>query len=172
MEEIGSEVSNIKVGDKVIAPFVWSDNTCDFCREGFQTSCKHGGHWNENENGIGGGQAEYIRVPQADGTLVKIPEGTDEKYMPSLLTLSDVFCTGFHGAHRANVNENTNVTVIGDGAVGLLAVMSAKLLNAKNIFLMGRHETRTNLGIEFGADEIIPERGDEGVEHIKSLTEG
>ncbi len=116
VEETGREVSTLKKGDFVIAPFAWSDGTCDFCREGLQTSCRHGGFW--AGNGIGGGQAEAIRVPLADGTLVKAPVGEDSELLPSLLTLSDVFGTGYHAAVKGGVNQRTTVTVIGDGAVG------------------------------------------------------
>jgi threonine dehydrogenase-like Zn-dependent dehydrogenase len=170
VEEVGAEVAGLKRGDVVIAPFVWSDNTCDFCREGLQTSCRHGGFW--GGNGIGGGQAEAVRVPQAQGTLVKVPVGEDSPLLPSLLTLSDVFATGYHCAIKAGVNERTTVTVIGDGAVGLSAVLSAKRLGAERIILMGRHKDRTDLGLEFGATDVVPERGEEGVAKVLELTGG
>lgn len=168
VEETGREVSTLKKGDFVIAPFAWSDGTCDFCREGLQTSCRHGGFW--AGNGIGGGQAEAIRVPLADGTLVKAPVGEDSELLPSLLTLSDVFGTGYHAAVKGGVNQRTTVTVIGDGAVGLMAVLSAKRLGAERIILMGRHKTRTDLGLEFGATDVVAERGDEGIEKVRELT--
>ncbi|MER2083874.1 zinc-dependent alcohol dehydrogenase family protein [Rhodococcus sp. (in: high G+C Gram-positive bacteria)] len=170
VEETGREVSTLKNGDFVIAPFAWSDGTCDFCREGLQTSCRHGGFW--AGNGIGGGQAEAIRVPLADGTLVKAPVGEDSELLPSLLTLSDVFGTGYHAAVKGGVNERTTVTVIGDGAVGLMAVLSAKRLGAERIILMGRHKARTDLGVDFGATDVVAERGDEGVEKVRELTGG
>ncbi|WP_328468934.1 alcohol dehydrogenase catalytic domain-containing protein [Actinoplanes sp. NBC_00393] len=170
VEEVGKDVSTIKAGDLVVAPFAWQDNTCDFCREGLQTSCRHGGFW--AAGGIGGGQAEAVRVPQADGTLVKLPVAADSALLPSLLTLSDVFATGHHAAIRANVNARTTVTVIGDGAVGLLAVLSAKRLGAERIILMGRHKSRTDLGLEFGATEVVAERGQEGIEKVRELTGG
>ena len=170
IEEIGSDVTTLSVGDFVIAPFAWSDGTCEFCIEGLQTSCLHGGFW--AGNGIGGGQAEAVRVPFADGTLVKVPGTVDESQYASLLTLSDVYGTGWHAAHRAGITGGETVTVIGDGAVGLLAVLSAKQLGADRIILMGRHEARTNLGIQFGATDIVADRGDEGIEKVRELTGG
>jgi threonine dehydrogenase-like Zn-dependent dehydrogenase len=170
VEETGSAVSGLKTGDLVVAPFVWADNTCDFCREGLQTSCRHGGNW--GRNGVDGGQGEAVRVPQADGTLVKLPVAADSALLPSLLTLSDVFPTGHHCAVTAGVNARTTVTVIGDGAVGLSAVLAAKRLGAERIILMGRHKDRTDLGLEFGATDVVAERGDEGVEKVRELTGG
>ena len=170
VEQTGSEVSGVRRGDLVVAPFAWSDNTCDFCREGFQTSCRHGGFW--AAGGIGGGQAEAVRVPLADGTLVKLPVAADSALLPSLLTLSDVFGTGHHAAVRAGVTARTEVTVIGDGAVGLMAVLAARRLGAERIILMGRHKDRTDLGREFGATEVVAERGEEGVARVLELTGG
>ncbi|WP_092804392.1 zinc-dependent alcohol dehydrogenase family protein [Rhodococcus globerulus] len=170
VEEVGGDVATLKKGDFVIAPFAWSDGTCEFCREGLQTSCRHGGFW--AGNGIGGAQAEAIRVPFADGTLVKAPVSEDSELLPSLLTLSDVLGTGYHAAVKGRVNERTSVTVIGDGAVGLMAVLSAKRLGAERIILMGRHKSRTDLGIEFGATDIVAERGDEGIAKVRELTGG
>jgi threonine dehydrogenase-like Zn-dependent dehydrogenase len=170
VEEIGADVATLKVGDFVIAPFAWSDGTCQFCQEGLQTSCTHGGFW--NENGVGGGQAEAVRVPLADGTLVKVPGSVDESQYASLLSLSDVYGTGWHAASRAGITGGETVTVIGDGAVGLLAVLSARQLGAERIILMGRHSTRTELGIEFGATDVVAERGDEGIERVRDLTGG
>jgi threonine dehydrogenase-like Zn-dependent dehydrogenase len=169
VEDTGSAVSGFNRGDVVIAPFVWADNTCDFCREGLQTSCRHGGQWGHD---LDGGQGEAARVPQAQGTLVKVPVDEDSALLPSLLTLSDVFCTGHHAAVTAGVNERSTVTVIGDGAVGLSAVLAAKRLGAERILLMGRHKDRTDLGREFGASEVVSERGQEGVERIRELTGG
>jgi threonine dehydrogenase-like Zn-dependent dehydrogenase len=170
VKEVGSEVSILKEGDFVIAPFAWSDNTCDFCREGFQTSCRHGGFW--AANGVGGAQAEAIRVPLADGTLVKAPVAEDSPLLPSLLTLSDVFLTGHHAAVRGRVGPGSTVTVIGDGAVGLSAVLAAKRLGAERIILMGRHTARTDLGREWGSTDVIAERGDEGTAKVMDLTDG
>jgi threonine dehydrogenase-like Zn-dependent dehydrogenase len=170
VEETGSEVRSLKAGDFVISPFAWSDNTCDFCREGFQTSCRHGGFY--AANGIGGAQAEAIRVPLADGTLVKAPVGEDSPLLPSLLTLSDVFLTGHHAAVRGRVRPGSTVTVIGDGAVGLSAVLACKRLGAERIILMGRHPARTDLGREWGATDVIGERGADGITQVLDLTGG
>jgi threonine dehydrogenase-like Zn-dependent dehydrogenase len=170
VEETGSAVSGLRTGDLVVAPFVWADNTCDFCREGLQTSCRHGGSWGRND--VDGGQGEAVRVPQADGTLVKLPVAADSALLPSLLTLSDVFPTGHHCAVTAGVNARTTVTVIGDGAVGLSAVLAAKRLGAERIILMGRHKDRTDLGLEFGATDVVAERAEEGVEKVRELTGG
>ncbi|MFC9790305.1 zinc-dependent alcohol dehydrogenase family protein [Rhodococcus sp. NPDC127528] len=170
VEEIGSEVSTLTRGDLVIAPFAWSDGTCDFCREGLHTSCRRGGFW--ASNGIGGGQAEAVRVPLADGTLVTAPVGEDSALLPSLLTLSDVLGTGYHAAVKGGVNERTTVTVVGDGAVGLMAVLSAKRLGAQRIILMGRHRARTDLGVEFGATDVVAARGEEGIAKVRDLTGG
>lgn len=170
VEDTGAEVSGLRAGDVVVAPFVWADNTCDFCAEGLQTSCRHGGMW--ARDGIDGGQGEAMRVPQAQGTLVKLPAGVHDALLSSLLTLSDVFCTGHHCAVTAGVGPGTSVTVIGDGAVGLCAVLAARRLGAERIVLMGRHQERTDLGREFGATDVVAERGDEGVEKVRELTGG
>jgi threonine dehydrogenase-like Zn-dependent dehydrogenase len=175
IEEVGSEVATLQRGDFVIAPFAVSDGTCEFCRAGLQTSCTHGGFWNNPQFGTAGGQAEAVRVPLADGTLVTVPgvdAGTDEARLAGLLTLSDVYGTGWHAAVRGGVTAGSTVTVIGDGAVGLLAVLSAKQLGAERIVLMGRHKQRTDLGTEFGATDIVAERGDEGVAKVRDLTDG
>ncbi|MEV7762006.1 zinc-binding dehydrogenase [Curtobacterium flaccumfaciens] len=170
VEQVGDDVDGVVEGDFVIAPFAWSDGTCVFCREGLHTSCQHGGFW--AAGGIGGGQAEAVRVPQADGTLVKVPGPVDPALYASLLTLSDVYGTGWHAAVRGGVNADTTVAVIGDGAVGLLAVLSAKQLGATKIILMGRHEARTDLGREFGATHVVAERGDDGIQKVLELTGG
>src|SRR5258707_10554325 len=170
VEDAGREVSGLKSGDLVVAPFVWADNTCDFCTEGLQTSCRHGGPW--GAPGVDGGQGEAVRVPQAQGTLVKLPVRQDSELMASLLTLSDVFCTGHHCAVTAGVGPRTTVTVVGDGAVGLSAVPAAKRLGAERILLMGRHKDRTDLGREFGATDVVAERGDQGIARVRELTGG
>ena len=172
VEDTGSEVVTVKRGDLVVVPFAISDNTCEFCREGLHSSCAHpqAGFWDgEAEEG---GQAEAVRVPLADGTLVKLPVAADSALIPSLLTLSDVLGTGYHVAVAGGVNERTRVTVIGDGAVGLLAVLSARRLGAEQIILMGRHRARTDLGREFGATDVVSARGAEGVEAVRELTGG
>ncbi len=160
----------LATGDLVVAPFVWADNTCDFCREGLQTSCRHGGNW--GQDGVDGGQGEAVRVPQAQGTLVKVPATADSALLASLLTLSDVFPTGHHCAMKAQVNPRTTVTVVGDGAVGLCAVLAARRLGAERIILMGRHKARTDLGRDFGATDVVAERGEDGVERVRELTHG
>jgi threonine dehydrogenase-like Zn-dependent dehydrogenase len=170
VEDTGSDVSTVQKGDLVVAPFAFSDGTCEYCREGLQTSCVHGGFWATGD--VDGGQGEAVGVPLADGTLVKLPVAPDSALIPSLLTLSDVFGTGYHAAVRGGVDERTTVTVIGDGAVGLLAVLSAKRLGAEQIVLMGRHKGRTDLGREFGATDVVAERGEEGVAEVRELTGG
>ena len=170
VEEVGAEVAGFAAGDLVVAPFVWSDNTCDFCREGLHTSCRHGGGW--GSPGVDGGQGEAVRVPQAQGTLVKLPVGEDSALMPSLLTLSDMFCTGHHGAVTSRVRPGHSVTVVGDGAVGLCAVLAARRLGAEQIVLMGRHTDRTDLGRGFGATDVVAERGEGGEQRVRELTGG
>lgn len=174
VEETGSAVSNVKKGDFVIAPFAFSDNTCVFCREGFQTSCLHGGFYGSPETG--GLQAELSRIPQADGSLVVVPgvnpDTEEQGLLASLLTLSDVYLTGYHAAHMAQVTNGQTVAVIGDGAVGLSAVLAARQLGAERVILMGRHTSRTDLGREFGATDVVAERGAEGVQKVLDLTGG
>ncbi|WP_019545198.1 zinc-binding dehydrogenase [Streptomyces sulphureus] len=170
VEEVGSEVPGLASGDLVVAPFMWADNACGYCAEGLHPSCRNGGFW--GAPGVDGGQGEAVRVPQARGTLVKLPVGEDSALLPSLLTLSDVFPTGHHCATTAGVGPRTSVTVIGDGAVGLSAVLAAARLGAERIILMGRHEDRTDLGRDFGATEVVAERGAEGVARVRSLTGG
>ncbi|MFV2196749.1 alcohol dehydrogenase catalytic domain-containing protein [Nocardiopsis sp. LOL_012] len=170
VEDPGSEVANVKRGDFVIGTFAYQDNTCDFCREGFQTACPNGGWY--GAGGVGGAQAEAVRVPQADGSLVKVPASVDSDLLPSLLTLSDVYLTGYHAAHMARVAPGKTVTVVGDGAVGLSAVLAAKRKGAERIILMGRHKVRTDLGVEWGATDVVPERGEEGLAKVMELTGG
>ncbi|WP_200925295.1 MULTISPECIES: alcohol dehydrogenase catalytic domain-containing protein [unclassified Frigoribacterium] len=169
VEEIGADVRTLSVGDTVIVPFAWSDGTCPFCRDGITTSCVHGGFFDGAPSAT---QAEKLIVPEADGTAVKVPAGTDEALMPSLLTLSDVYLTGYHAAVQGQVGPGTTVTVIGDGAVGLSAVLASKQLGAETIILMGRHTARTDLGREFGATHVVAERGDEGVAKVMEITGG
>ncbi len=170
VEETGSEVTGVRPGDVVVTPFTWADNTCDFCAKGLQISCRHGGRY--GLDGVDGGQGEYVRVPQAQGTLVRLPVAEDSPLLPALLTLSDVLCTGHHGAVTAGVARGDTVTVIGDGAVGLSAVIAAKRLGAERIILMGRHRDRTDLGRDFGATDVVAERGEEGMARVRDLTGG
>ncbi|MFD6090975.1 alcohol dehydrogenase catalytic domain-containing protein [Oerskovia sp. NPDC060338] len=170
VEQVGDGVTGLTEGDLVISPFAFSDNTCVFCREGVHTSCVHGGFY--AAGGVGGAQAEKVRVPQAQGTLVKIPSDVDPTLLPSLLTLSDVYLTGYHAAHQGKVGPGKTVTVIGDGAVGLSAVLASKQLGADRIVLMGRHTARTDLGRRFGATDVVAERGAEGIAKVLELTGG
>jgi threonine dehydrogenase-like Zn-dependent dehydrogenase len=165
VEQAGSDVAGVEVGDLVVASFSYQDNTCEFCKAGVQTACVHVGFFSA-------AQAELIRVPLADGTLVKLPVGSDSELLPSLLTLADVYGTGYHAAKSANVTAGDTVAVIGDGAVGLLAVLSAKQLGAERIILMGRHKVRTDLGREYGATDVVAERGEEGIATVRDLTDG
>jgi threonine dehydrogenase-like Zn-dependent dehydrogenase len=170
VEAVGSEVKTLEEGDLVVSPFVWSDGTCVLCREGIHTSCLHGGRY--GVDGIDGGQGEAVRVPQADGTLVALPADPDETVMPSLLTLSDVMGTGHHAALAAEVGPGKTVAVVGDGAVGLCGVIAARRLGAEQIILLGRNPARIALAEEFGATDIVRERGDEAVERVRELTDG
>jgi threonine dehydrogenase-like Zn-dependent dehydrogenase len=170
VEAAGADVRTVKPGDVVVAPFAWSDGTCVFCQEGLHTSCLHGGWW--GRNGIDGGQGEAVRVPQADGTLVVLPAGADDTLMPSLLTLSDVMGTGHHAARAARVGPGKTAAVVGDGAVGLCGVIAAKRLGAEQIIILGRHPDRIALAREFGATDVVSERGDEAVERVRELTGG
>ncbi len=170
VEAVGRDVRTVKTGDLVVAPFAWSDGTCVFCHEGLHTSCLHGGWW--ARDGIDGGQGEAVRVPQADGTLVVLPVGKDDALMPSLLTLSDVMGTGHHAALAAKVGPAKTVAVVGDGAVGLCGVIAARRLGAERIIILGRHPDRIALAKEFGATDVVSERGDEAVERVRELTNG
>lgn len=165
--EIGDDVKNIKVGDFVVGSFFASDNTCEICQAGYQSRCEH-----VEFAGAGGAQAEYLRVPLADGTLVATPGQPDPDLIPSLLAASDVLGTGWYGAVAAEAGPGKIVGVVGDGAVGLLAVLAAKQLGAERIIVFSRHADRQKLAREFGATDIISERGDEGVAKIKELTGG
>jgi alcohol dehydrogenase len=173
VDEIGKDVRDLTVGDFVIAPFSWSDNTCKNCQAGFHTACIHGGFFGQGGEGDGG-QAEFVRVPQADGTLVKVP-GSDfsDEVMASLLALSDVMSTGYHAAVSAGVKPGDTVAVVGDGAVGLSGVLSARTLGAKRIFVLGsKTESRHQLAREWGANDIITDRGDAAVKQLHDLTDG
>jgi threonine dehydrogenase-like Zn-dependent dehydrogenase len=170
VEATGSDVRTMRAGDLVVSPFVWSDGTCVFCREGLHTSCLHGGRY--GFDGVDGGQGEAVRVPQADGTLVVLPVGPDDALMPSLLTLADVMATGHHAALAARVGPGKTVAVVGDGAVGLCGVIAAKRLGAEQVILLGRHSDRIALAKEFGATDIVSERGDDALERVRELTGG
>ncbi len=170
VEEVGPEVHAIKKGDFVISPFKYSDNTCANCRAGITSACIHGGFFNDE---TGGGQGELIRVPLADGTLVKVPGSNySHEIMKSLLTLSDVMGTGHHAAVSAEVSKGDTVAVVGDGAVGLCAIIAAKRLGAERIIALSRNPARQKLAREFGATEIVEERGEEAVEAVMRLTDG
>jgi threonine dehydrogenase-like Zn-dependent dehydrogenase len=168
--EVGSEVSSVCVGDRVIAPFVWSDGTCAYCTAGLQTSCLDGGFW--GSGGSDGGQGEAVRVPWADGTLVAIPADADDALLPALLTLSDVMGTGHHAAIGAGVGPGSVVAVVGDGAVGLCGVLAAKRLGAERIIAMGRHSDRAAVARIFGATDQVAERGEAAIERVRELTGG
>ncbi|MCU1406776.1 MAG: dehydrogenase [Glaciihabitans sp.] len=175
VEEIGANVNNIKVGDFVIAPFYDCDMTCANCLNGVSTSCLNGGWWgsHDREGGFAdGAQGERVRVPHADGSLVATPEQPDPALIPSLLTLADVMGTGHHAAVSAGVTEGSTVVVVGDGAVGLCAVLAAKRLGAARIVTMSRHKDRQAIALEFGATDIVEERGEDGIAKIKEMFDG
>jgi threonine dehydrogenase-like Zn-dependent dehydrogenase len=165
VEEVGRQVRTIKPGQFVVGSFAASDNTCATCRYGYPSSCV-------DREFLAGAQAPFFRVPLADGTLVATAEIPPDAVIPSLLTTSDVLGTGWFAADAANVKPGATVAVVGDGAVGLLGVLSAKHMGAERIIAMSRHESRQKLAHEFGATDIVTERGDEGVERIKQLTNG
>jgi len=165
VEEVGSEVTSVRPGQFVIGSFIASDNTCAHCRAGYQSACAH-------RVGMTGAQAELLRVPHADGTLVATPDQPDPDQLSSLLTLSDVMGTGWFAAVAAGVQPGMTVAVVGDGAVGLLGVLSARQLGAERIIAMSRHEPRQKLATAFGATDVVPERGDEAVARIQDLTDG
>jgi threonine dehydrogenase-like Zn-dependent dehydrogenase len=165
VEEVGCAVKSVKPGQFVIGSFFASDNTCPHCHAGYQTSCNH-------KEFVGGAQAPLLRVPLADGTLVATPGIPPDELMPNLVALSDVMGTGWFAADAAHVKPGATVAVVGDGAVGLLGVLSAKEMGAERIIAMSRHEARQKLAREFGATDIVTERGNAGVAHIKELTKG
>lgn len=168
VEQIGDDVKTVKPGDFVVGSFVISDNTCPICTNGYQSRCVNGIF----VDGQIGTQAEYARIPYADGTLVATPGQPDDDLIPSLLAASDVLGTGWFGAVAAEVGPGNSVAVVGDGAVGLMGVLAAKQLGAEKIIAMSRHESRQKLAKEFGATDIVEERGEAGVEKIKELTDG
>ena len=166
VEETGSDVGRIQKGDLVVAPFFYADGTCEYCRAGLTSACPNGNAWGADTDG---GQGEAARVPFADNVLMKLDVPQDSELMPSLLTLSDVFGTGHHAAVSAQVGPGKDVVVVGDGAVGLLGVLAAKRLGAERIVLMGHHKDRTDLGREFGATDVVAERGEEGEQNVRDL---
>ena len=170
VEDVGAQVTKVKQGDVVVMPFAFSDGTCAFCDEGLPTACVHVGFF--GNNGMNGAQAEALRIPFADGTLYPLPVGEDDALMPSLLTLSDVMATGHHAAVGAQVAPGKRAAVVGDGAVGLCAIIAAKRLGAEQIIIMGRHDDRIVLAREFGATDVVSERGEEAVERVRGLTGG
>jgi len=175
VESVGPEVDRIKPGDFVIAPFYDCDMTCVNCLNGVSPSCLHGGAWGaDDRDGVfaDGGQGEYVRVPHADGSLVATPGQPAPELVPGLLSLADVMGTGHHAAVSAGVTEGSTVVVVGDGAVGLCAVLAAKRLGASRIVAMSRHADRQALALEFGATDIVEERGAEGIERIKEMFDG
>lgn len=175
VEETGSAVTKVRVGDFVIAPFYYCDNTCLNCRNGVSTSCLHGGFWGADDRDgefVDAAQGERVRVPLADGTLVATPDAPDAALIPHLLTLSDVMGTGHHAALSAGVTKGSTVVVVGDGAVGLCAVLAAHRLGASRIVSMSRHADRQAIALEFGATDIVEERGDDGVARIRELFDG
>ena len=168
---VGREVRRFKVGQLVVLPFAFSDGTCEFCQDALPTSCVHGGFFGTGGK-ADGAQAEAVRVPLADGTLFALPVGNDPALMASLLTLSDVMATGHHAAVSAKVKVGKSAAVIGDGAVGLCGVIAAKRLGAEQIILLGRHGDRIALAKQFGATDVVSERGDEAVARVRELTRG
>lgn len=175
VEQVGSAVATVRVGDFVIAPFYYCDNACLNCRNGVTTSCLHGGWWGADDREgdfVDGAQGERVRVPFADGTLVATLTVPDDALVPHLLTLADVMGTGHHAALSAGVTKGSTVAVVGDGAVGLCAVLAARRLGASRIVSMSRHPDRQAIAREFGATDIVEERGDAGIERIKELFDG
>ena len=169
--EVGSAVTGLAAGDFVVAPFTYSDGTCPHCLAGWTSNCANGGSF--GNHGIDGGQGEAVRVPFADATLVKVPgSGHDDATMRSLLALSDVMCTGHHAAVSGGVKTGDTVAVVGDGAVGLCAMIAAKRLGAGRIIALSRNPSRQALAREFGATDIVAERGDEATEAVLALTDG
>jgi threonine dehydrogenase-like Zn-dependent dehydrogenase len=175
VEQIGRDVGVVKSGDFVIAPFYICDGSCSHCRNGVSTSCVNGSWWGSPDRKgrpADGGQGEYVRVPLADGTLFPIGDTPDPAMIPSLVTLSDVMCTGHHAAVSAGVRPGSVVVVVGDGAVGLCAVLAARRLGAETIVAMSRHPARQAMALEFGATHIVADRADAGVCAVHRLTGG
>lgn len=175
VEEVGSQVSTVRTGDFVIAPFKYSDNTCAHCTAGVQSACVDGGIWGTTGRDgvlVDGGQGQFVRVPLADGTLVSTPHPQDDAMTASFLSLSDVMGTGWHAARAARVSAGDTVVVVGDGAVGLSGVLAAARMGAERIVAMSRHAPRQAIAREFGATHVVAERGEEGVAAVMELTDG
>lgn len=171
IDEIGTDVQSLKKGDFVIAPFTYCDGTCANCLRGWTGNCMHGGGF--GNNGMDGGQGEYVRVPFADTTLVKVPgSGHTDEILKSLLALSDVMCTGYHAAASAGIKQGDTVAVVGDGAVGLCAIIGAKRLGATRIIALSRNPDRQKLAKEFGATDVVSERGEEANKKVLEMTGG
>lgn len=175
VEQVGAGISTVATGDFVIAPFMFSDNSCALCQRGVHTSCVNGGFFGTDDkqgHPVDGGQGETVRVPFADGTLVSTPSQPGQELISHLLTLSDVYPTGHHAAMSAGVTAGSTVAVVGDGAVGLSAVLAAKRLGAGTIVAMSRHDDRQRLAREFGADEVVAERGKDGAAAVREIFDG
>jgi threonine dehydrogenase-like Zn-dependent dehydrogenase len=178
VEELGDDVHGLRVGDLVIAPFVWSDGTCEYCRRGLQTSCTNGGGYGGRDRAgrlVDGGQGEAVRVPEAGGTLVPVPRSPDDvdaRLTAALLALSDVMGTGHHAALAARVAEGSTVAVVGDGAVGLCGVLAARRLGASRVIAMSRHAPRQEVARRFGATDVVEERGEGGARAVAELLGG
>jgi threonine dehydrogenase-like Zn-dependent dehydrogenase len=170
VEEVGDAVRTVRPGDFVVMPFAFSDGTCAFCREGLPTSCVHGGFFGIND--ADGAQAEALRVPQADGTLFTVAARADDAVLPGLLTLADVMGPGHHAARTAQVSPGKIAAVVGDGAVGLCGVIAARRLGAERLIVLGGHRDRIALAKEFGATDVVTERGAVAVERVRALTGG
>lgn len=172
VEEVGSEVRTVKPGDRVLAPFAFSDGTCEFCSKGIQTSCVHGGFWGGKAND--GGQAEAVRAPFADGTLVVIPHqaDNDDALLTAILPLTDVMATGHHAAVSSEVQQGGTVAVVGDGAVGLCGVLAARRLGAERIIILGHHEKRLELAQRFGATDVVTSRDEQAIGEVLEITKG
>ncbi len=172
VEEVGSEVRTMKRGDRVLAPFAFSDGTCEFCHKGLQTSCVHGGFWGGQSND--GGQAEAVRAPFADGTLVVVPDSVenDKALLTAILPLTDVMSTGHHAAVSAKTRRGGTVAVVGDGAVGLCGVLAARRLGAERIIILGRHDKRLEIARQFGATDVVKSRDKQAVDELLEMTGG
>ena len=175
VQEIGAQVTTLRPGDEVIAPFVYSDNTCPHCARGLQTSCVNGGFWGapRADGPVDGGQGQYVRVPLADGTLVPVPQGAMQRLALALLTLSDVMGTGHHAAVSAGVFKGCTAAVVGDGAVGLCGVLAARRLGAQQVIVLGRNDARWAVAQSFGATDRVTVRGaEQAAAAVRDLTGG